>query len=54
VAASSTPQKAIAILLKSGGRIQDYTGFQMLDKPQTPHIAIPTTAGTGSEVTCSR
>ena len=43
--------KAVSILLKSGGQIQDYTGFQMLSEKQTPHVAIPTTAGTGSEVT---
>lgn len=43
--------KGIAILLKEGGALQDYSGFQMLTRPQTPHIAIPTTAGTGSEVT---
>ena len=43
--------KAIAILLKEGGKLQDYAGFQLLTRPQTPHIVIPTTAGTGSEVT---
>jgi alcohol dehydrogenase len=43
--------KGIAILLKEGGRISDYEGFQMLSRKQTPHIAIPTTCGTGSEVT---
>ena len=43
--------KGIAILLKEGGKLQDYTGFQILTRPQTPHIVIPTTAGTGSEVT---
>src|SRR5450830_528450 len=43
--------KAVSILLKSGGQIGDYTGFQMLSEPQDPHVAIPTTAGTGSEVT---
>ncbi len=43
--------KGMAILLKEGGRLQDYAGFQVLARPQTPHIVIPTTAGTGSEVT---
>ena len=43
--------KGMAILLKEGGKIEDYKGFQMLTRPQTPHIVVPTTAGTGSEVT---
>jgi len=43
--------KGIAIVLKEGGKLQDYAGFQILTRPQTPHIVIPTTAGTGSEVT---
>ena len=43
--------KGMAIILKEGGKLQDYAGFQILTRPQTPHIVIPTTAGTGSEVT---
>ncbi len=43
--------KGIAILLTEGGSILDYQGFQLLTRRQTPHLAIPTTAGTGSEVT---
>jgi len=44
--------KGIAILLKEGGGIRDYAAqFNALTRPQTPHIVIPTTAGTGSEVT---
>jgi aldehyde dehydrogenase (NAD+) len=43
--------KGIAILLKEGGSLLDYQGFQLLTRRQTPHVCIPTTAGTGSEVT---
>ncbi len=43
--------KGMAILVKNGGKLEDYSGFQMLTEPITPHIVIPTTAGTGSEVT---
>jgi alcohol dehydrogenase class IV len=43
--------KAMAILLTEGGRIMDHAGMQSLTRPQTPHIVVPTTAGTGSEVT---
>lgn len=43
--------KGIAILLREGGSLLDYQGFQLLTRRQTPHLCIPTTAGTGSEVT---
>lgn len=44
--------KGIAILLREGGSLRDYAAqFNALTRPQTPHIVIPTTAGTGSEVT---
>jgi len=43
--------KGMAILLKEGGKLEDYSGFQLLSRPQTPHVVIPTTAGTGSEAT---
>jgi len=43
--------KAVCVTLKSGGKANDHLNFLVLTEPQTPHIAIPTTSGTGSEVT---
>ena len=43
--------KAMSIVMNEGGSIRDFQGLQMLTRPQIPHIAVPTTAGTGSEVT---
>jgi len=43
--------KAACILLANGGRAIEHVGFSMLVGPAVPHIVIPTTAGTGSEVT---
>jgi alcohol dehydrogenase class IV len=43
--------KAIAMLAVHGGRIADYKAPHVQDAPGLPVIAIPTTAGTGSEAT---
>lgn len=43
--------KGMCIVMKEGGSFRDFQGMQMLARLQVPHIVVPTTAGTGSEVT---
>ncbi len=43
--------KAISILLTNGGKAEDYLGLGKIKKPGVPKIMVPTTAGTGAEVT---
>ncbi|MFM1653152.1 iron-containing alcohol dehydrogenase family protein [Brevibacillus sp. B_LB10_24] len=43
--------KAINVLLSNPGQVRQYFGRDIVSHPTKPLIAIPTTAGTGSEVT---
>ncbi|MEW6531447.1 MAG: iron-containing alcohol dehydrogenase [Thermodesulfobacteriota bacterium] len=43
--------KAAAALIRNGGNAGDYVGLNLVPGPSLPTIMVPTTAGTGSEVT---
>ena len=43
--------KVAAVLRTNGGTTADYEGYDQIRKPGTPVVAVPTTAGTGSEGT---
>lgn len=43
--------KAVSVLVTNGGKVEDYQGVNKVPSKGLPKIVIPTTAGTGSEVT---
>jgi len=43
--------KAVAVLVTNRGTAEEYIGLEKVERPGLPTIMIPTTAGTGSEVT---
>src|SRR6185295_1080607 len=42
--------KAAAMVMANGGSAEDYEGLDRYEKPPLPFIAVPSTCGTGSEV----
>lgn len=42
--------KAVAIMLTNKGSASDYQGWDLVNRPSTYHVGIPTISGTGAEV----
>lgn len=43
--------KAVSIIATNGGLVEDYWKGRTFSKPSIPYIAVPTTSGTGAEIT---
>ncbi len=43
--------KAVAAVLANGGDVRDYFGEFKVPRPALPIVTVPTTGGTGAEVT---
>lgn len=43
--------KGVAVMARNEGPLARYEGYDKIERPRAPHIAVTTTAGTGSEVT---
>jgi alcohol dehydrogenase class IV len=43
--------KAVSIIMTNGGTVSDYWEGKAFTKPSIPYIAVPTTSGTGAEIT---
>lgn len=45
--------KSVAVVATNGGSIDDYEGSNLVKKPVLPVLTVPSTVGTGAEVTCA-